>query len=375
MQRMTWLLAGVTLAAGVSVPAQEPAAPTIDPQEAIDACRVLEDRLRRLDCYDRIPGASVTGDEDGLAESEADTAAGSEVAAETTEPAAPVASSSQPGAVATAPPAAVDSPLERSRMMRRFELDDATHGGLFRVRRHNPVYVLPARWSSNPNEQPSTPTRGAPALPESLDSIEAKFQLSLKSKVLDNLFGDNGDFWVGYTQQSNWQSYNSTNSSPFRETNYAPEAWLSWRTGVNLLGWRWQMINVGFVHQSNGRAEPLSRSWNRVYAQFGFENGDWELYLKPWLRVDTGSGDDNPGIDEFLGHGEARLVLRRGRHDFSLTGRAAPGENRGALQFDWHYPLKGDVKAYLQIFHGYGETLIDFNHRQTTIGLGVSLVQ
>jgi len=358
MRLMFWLFAGAVLGAGGAAAD----VPVEDPQEALDACRVLDDPLRRLQCYDRIPGASVAGAEDGEVEA-----------------VEPVLADSTPGAAGQQPPEDTRevpaTPVERSRMTRRWELDDATHGGLLRVRRHNPVYVLPARWSSNPNERPMSPTRGAPDAPLSLDSIEAKFQLSLKSKIADNLFAENGDLWIGYTQQSNWQAYNSTNSEPFRETNYEPEAWLSWRTGVKLLGWRWRMLNIGFVHQSNGRTEPLSRSWNRVYAQFGFERGDWQLYLKPWLRVDTGSGDDNPGIDEFLGHGQARLVLRRGRHDFSLTGRAAPGENRGALQFDWHYPLKGDVKAYLQVFHGYGETLVDFNHRQTTIGLGVSLVQ
>lgn len=355
-----WFFLGVGVVLAGGAPAA--VAQVEDPQEALDACRVLDDPLRRLQCYDRIPGASVAGAEDGEVETLEPVLAAS----------APAAESGEPPAESGPAPA---TPVERSRMTRRFELDDATHGGLFRVRRHNPVYVLPARWSSNPNERPMSPTRGVPDAPLSLDSIEAKFQLSLKAKVIDNLVGDNGDFWVGYTQQSNWQSYNSTNSSPFRETNYEPEAWMSWRTGLRFLGWRWRMIDLGFVHQSNGRAEPLSRSWNRVYARLGFERGDWQLFLKPWLRVDTGSGDDNPGIDEFLGHGQARLVLRRGRHDFSLTGRAAPGENRGALQFDWHYPLKGDIKAYLQVFHGYGETLIDFNHRQTTIGLGVSLVQ
>jgi len=347
-----WVLCGAWLmsdASGSGGPDE------LGPQQALDACRALEDAERRLACYDRIPGAAVTG-RDGLA------TAGTEAPAD-----APADES--------APAAEPAIPLDRSRMMRHWELDDATHGGLLRVRRHEPVYLLPGRWSSDANELPSTPSQPEPARRPDLNDIEVKFQLSLKTKVADDLIGDNGDLWVGYTQQSNWQAFNSVESEPFRETNFMPEAFFTWRTGLDLLGWRWQMVNLGFVHQSNGRADPLSRSWNRIYAQFGFERNDFEFYARPWIRVEPSGDDDNPDIEEFLGHGDLKLVWRRGRHDVTLTTRFAPDENRGAIQADWHYPLTGDLKAYLQVFHGYGETLIDYNHRQTTIGLGVSLVQ
>jgi phospholipase A1 len=355
---MGWTVLGAVMTSGGAWAQQVPV--ELEPQEAIDACRALEEPLRRLACYDTIPGADVTGEED-LAEIVEEPSTDRELVLLEVEPEAVKKD---------------EVPIARSRMMRHWELDSATHGGLLRVRRHEPVYVLPARWSSNPNDRPETPTLAVPSNSIELDSIEAKFQLSLKTKLVDNLFDGNGDLWIGYTQQSNWQAYNSVESEPFRETNYAPEIFTAWRTGLDLpLGWRWQMVNLGFVHQSNGRTEPLSRSWNRVYAQFGLERGDWQLYLRPWLRVEEGSDDDNPDIEDYLGHGDLRLLWRKGGHDLGLTTRWSPSDNRGALQLDWHYPLKGDLKAYLQLFHGYGETLIDYNHRQTAIGLGVSLVQ
>lgn len=355
---MVWIVLGAIMTSGGA--GAQPAPVELEPQEAIDACRALEEPLRRLACYDAIPGADVTG-EDDLAEIVEAPPADREL----------VSLEVEPEAVKND-----EVPIARSRMMRHWELDSATHGGLLRVRRHEPVYVLPARWSSNPNERPETPTLPVPGSSIDLDRIEVKFQLSLKTKLVDNMFDGNGDLWIGYTQQSNWQAYNSVESEPFRETNYAPEIFTSWRTGLDLpFGWRWQMLNLGFVHHSNGRTEPLSRSWNRVYAQFGFERGDWQLYLRPWVRIEEGSSDNNPDIEDYFGHGDMRMTWRKGGHDLGLTTRWSPSENRGALQFDWHYPLKGDLKAYLQLFHGYGETLIDYNHRQTAIGLGVSLVQ
>lgn len=322
----------------------------LDAQQSIDICRTLEDPEKRLDCYDAIAGATVTG-------RLADQATVVAVTEENSDSSAP------------------EIPFMRSAMMREWELDKATHGGLLRIRTYRPVYALPARFTSNKNTLPSSPAPGRTVTEaENLNAVEAKFQISLKTKVLNNLIGDNGDLWFGYTQQSNWQFYNGVESSPFRETSYEPEIFSTWRTGVNLPGMRWQLVSLGFLHQSNGQNEPRSRSWNRIYANFGFERGRWQLFVRPWLRVEPDSDDDNPDIEDFLGHGDVRIKWSKSRHDLGLLARWVADENRGALQFDWHYPLVGDLKAYLQVFTGYGETLIDYNHRQTTVGLGISLV-
>jgi phospholipase A1 len=45
------------------------------------------------------------------------------------------------------------------------------------------------------------------------------------------------------------------------------------------------------------------------------------------------------------------------------------------VQLDWATPLLaalGAARLHLQVSSGYGETLIDYNHNQTTVGVGVS---
>lgn len=338
------------MALGLSVPALA--------QQDTTACRAIDDDQARLRCYD-------------LA-----TAPRAEAATtpETTDAAAPPAA-----------PNGRDHPAfaQRSRngepgtLSQRWELEPEDKLGLFRVTAYRPTYALFARYSGNPNHSPSTPAPGHQvATPLDLDDIESKFQLSFKAKAAQNLFGDNGDLWFGYTQQSSWQVYNSINSAPFRETNYEPEVFLALRTNARFLGFDWRLLNLGAVHQSNGRDLPLSRSWNRVYAQFGLERGNLSLFVRPWLRIDEpASTDDNPDITDYMGHGDLLAVYHRGEHEFSALTRYSGVGNRATVQLDWHFPLLGALKGYVQLFSGYGETLVDYNIRQNTLGVGVSLTQ
>ncbi len=257
-----------------------------------------------------------------------------------------------------------------------WELEARNQRGSFLLRPHLPNYLLPARFTNRVNDRPATPAadhRVDAALP--VDAIEAKYQFSVKLKAWENIFGDNGHLWLAYTQTSNWQLYNVDASRAFRETNYQPEAILSFRTDVDVLGWRLRLLNLGFVHESNGRSLPLSRSWNRVYAQFGLELGRWALQVRPWWRLPEGAADDdNPDIADYLGRGDVRLSHIREGHVYSLLGRYSFSGRRGYLGLEWAFPISGPLKGYLQVTSGYGETLIDYNHSQSTIGIGLLLV-
>jgi len=146
-----------------------------------------------------------------------------------------------------------------------------------------------------------------------------------------------------------------------------------------VLGWDLRMASIGINHQSNGRSLPLSRSWNRVVAAFGFERENWLLSLRPWWRIgEDAETDDNPDIVDYLGRGDINLVHRRGDHEFALLARHTlkPGaESRGALQLDWSFPLSRSLRGHVQLFEGYGESLIDYNVRSTQIGVGISLFE
>lgn len=262
---------------------------------------------------------------------------------------------------------------------KRWELSPEAKLGTWQIRSYQPVYLLPAMWTSKTNTTPHSPNPLNDVTTEQdLKNTEAKFQLSFKTKALEDIFGDNGDVWIGYTQSSRWQVYNEDESRPFRETNYEPEASLILRTNYNLLGLHGRLLGVTLNHQSNGRSDPFSRSWNRVMLNVGLERDNFALMIRPWYRFEEDEVDDNnPEITDYLGHGDITANYKWKDHNFSLMARHSlkgGDDSHGALQFDWAFPLSGPLRGHLQIFDGYGESLIDYNHKATYVGLGVSLV-
>lgn len=261
----------------------------------------------------------------------------------------------------------------------RWELSKESKLGTWNLRAYQPIYILPAFWTSDKNELPHSPNlRNTVDQRQDLKSTEAKFQLSLKTKALENIVGDNGDLWVGYTQSARWQVYNEDESRPFRETNYEPEASLMFRTNYNLFGLNGRLLGFTFNHQSNGRSDPLSRSWNRIIFNLGLEKDNFALMLRPWYRMDEEKNDDNnPDIKDYIGRGDLTAFYRKNNHDFSLLLRHSlkgGDKSHGAVQFDWSFPISGKLRGHFQLFDGYGESLIDYNHRATYAGLGVSLM-
>jgi phospholipase A1/A2 len=264
-------------------------------------------------------------------------------------------------------------------MTERWELDTTAVRSTFLLTPYKPIYILLGKYSSNPNDQPHS-NNDAPEyiVPEGLpyDNMELKFQLSFKTKVLQSVLWGTSDLWVAYTQKSFWQIYNKDLSRPFREINYEPEVILNFPVKFNVLGFKTRMIGMAYNHLSNGKSEPFSRSLNRFIFHAGLDRKNWSVYLRTWYIIPEDNGD-NPDISEYVGKSDLSLIYAKNGHLVSFIG----GYNfnfdspRGNAELSWSYPIKNNLKAYLQVSHGYGESLIDYNHSQTTVGLGISLIE
>lgn len=278
--------------------------------------------------------------------------------------------------------AATIKPPLRSYLTRAWDLDGQGNpdaGGIRRLEPYRKNYAL-IRYTSNVDTTPASPSPNhSVTTPYSYMKIETKFQFSAKSEIgnyrdLEFLGFKNFRLWGAFTQQAFWQAFNVGNSSPFRESNYEPELIGTFGTG-NAQGWK--LLNLGISHQSNGRKEPDSRSWNRLYLQGGWEWNEVSVMGRGWWRIpENPVKDDNPDLTRYIGRAELIAHWLPDQDDeviMLIRSNLDPHGHKGFLQMDWASPFKvgRSSKLNFQFTTGYGDSLIDYNHWQTTIGIGV----
>ena len=212
---------------------------------------------------------------------------------------------------------------------------------------------------------------------------ETEFQISLKKPVLFNLLGLHETLTFAYTQRVWWQVY--SDSSPFRETNYEPEVFVTFPTSQAFdKNYGIKGVRVGFVHESNGQDGLQSRSWNRLYVSSIWQHQNIFTNFRVWYRIPEDKkknptdshGDDNPDIERYLGYGDITLSHIHGKSHFTLLVRnnLRLHENKGAVRLSYSYPLafSKDTFLYAKIFSGYGESLIDYDRYINKASIGFS---
>jgi phospholipase A1 len=296
-------------------------------------CAAIGDRDARLACFDRL-------------------------AADSAEPLSTTA-------VAPPRPSAVAEPLATRRARESKVLDNP-----FGLTAYRPNYILPVTYNSRKNKEPFQA-----AFPDvQMDDAEAKFQISFKAMLWDAT--ERLQVWAAYTQENWWQVYNDDESAPFRETNYQPEIFATYATDVDVLGFRMPQVALSLNHQSNGRGELLSRSWNRVIASALFERGNLVVNPRAWYRIpEDRDDDDNPDTEDYYGYGDLRFAYLWNDMTFSALFRnnLQKNDNNSAVQLDWSFPLNRRFKGYVQYYYGYGESLIDYDVKTNRFGIGVMM--
>lgn len=199
--------------------------------------------------------------------------------------------------------------------------------------------------------------------------ITSEFSISLKKLIASDIIGLNEDYYFAYTQLSWWDIY--ADSSPFYENNYQPEIY----TQIPVDFYNFNHIRFGFLHDSNGKGELESRSWNRIYSSFELDFGKLSLTPRLWLRLPDNK-DDNPAIVKYNGIIDltAYYKLPSGSFIQSIFSNNLrfDKENKSSFELRYLHYIGDGFYIYLSGFSGYGYELVYYKKYQNRIGIGIA---
>lgn len=195
-----------------------------------------------------------------------------------------------------------------------------------------------------------------------------KFQISAKSRT----------YWKGlflaYTQRSYMDLFSS--SLPFYDHNFLPEIFYrpTWIASKFL-----NYMQVGLLHESNGRNGATSRSWNKLY--FESELTHQGFYFRPVVWFPFLIETETIDLTKYYGFAEATLGYKTSYMlDVSLRGRAGKDLNTGSLLlnvalpisvFEKNAPESSYAQIWFQTFYGYGETLLGITQKSFAVAAGM----
>lgn len=241
---------------------------------------------------------------------------------------------------------------------------------------HKRTYLFPVSYISNPKESLYTNSKETDPgnTHDFYQNIEAEFQISFFFPIARKVAKSKWDLLFAYNHHAWWQIYNSAWSKPFRETNYSPEVFFRQITAKEpreFLGMKVLGYDLGYIHQSNGQVEALSRSWDRVFARTHLLGSDYVITLTGWVRLpEHENQDDNKDIFDYMGTGEIHLQRFAGPHTYEIL---LPLAVKPGVELRYSYPWQDGLRWFFDLRFGYGHSLIEYDLDTTRVAFGVTL--
>ncbi len=105
-------------------------------------------------------------------------------------------------------------------------------------------------------------------------------------------------------------------------------------------------------------------------------SGDnWLIGLNVWQLIFQADSSDlhNPDIAHYLGYENVLFTYKW--HDVRASLQLQNLESalkRGSITFTLSYPVTKHLSLYGQLFSGYGQSLIEYNHHTKAGGVGIA---
>lgn len=200
-------------------------------------------------------------------------------------------------------------------------------------------------------------------------TADAKFQISIRQRLLKGVLPFNSFLMLSYTQKSFWNIYEE--SAPFGDNNYNPGLML-----VNPIvrdNKLWGIGTFGFEHESNGRDSLDSRSWNYfTLSGVYFYNVCFSIQAKIWYGWIDG---ENRDLFEYKGYGLLALNYKSLDDKFGASIVVNPCKKAINTQLELTFQPNKRANQYLfvQWYQGYGESLLDYNQYTSMIRFGICI--
>ncbi len=204
-------------------------------------------------------------------------------------------------------------------------------------------------------------------------SSDVKFRFGFAHKILNEPILWGFSLYLTYQQKSFWDIYKE--SAPFRDVNYNPGIAL----GRVIMNNNTLPVGIFFIeieHESNGRDGIFSRSWNRISL-----NSSWNVHKNLLLDINFWipfaiDKEMNRDILDYVGYYDIGLHYHVNKNmKINLQGNVySIDELKGSITLGLLVNLseKFNRYYYLQLFHGYGENLLEYNEKRTMLRLGIS---
>lgn len=201
------------------------------------------------------------------------------------------------------------------------------------------------------------------------DNSDAKFQISIIQRLTNSVLPFKTYLFLTYSQLAFWDVFKK--SFPFRDINFNPTIGL----GRPLVYQNRYLgdISIQFEHESNGKDEEDSRSWNKVSFSGLFKfNRHWTFFGKLWIPIID--GQNNRDLVSYKGYGTFALnYSQRNRYNISVILNPRSGGMFNAnMIVNAAYRLFKNENQYLffELYNGYGEGLLDYREFHQRFRLG-----
>jgi phospholipase A1 len=198
---------------------------------------------------------------------------------------------------------------------------------------------------------------------------DAKFQISFRQRLTNSVLPFRTYLFISYTQLAYWDVFKE--SFPFGDINFNPTIGI----GKNLVYNNRYLGDLVFQleHESNGRDQEDSRSWNKVslYGLFKL-TPQWSYFAKVWIPIIDGI--NNKDLAQYKGFSLMAVNYNRdNKFNVSLILNKRAGKlfnNNVTVNVAYKMFKSENQYLFCEFYNGYGEGLLDYKkfHQRFRVG-------